>query len=175
MSNAAKKGSLKTANKIKKRKFIDRDGVITVRIGSELIDVMQFNDFKKSKGITEYDFIRDEKKGIRKRLKIVDRRRGCYFVVVNGDLTEIAETRTEYLTDKDGFFEIVLNGRPRKAMFTAEYSKLNRITKSGIVKRARAKDTRIELVYIKTLCSQRPTQIVLLKDYQNKPTNKSNA
>lgn len=163
----------KTANKLQKKRIIDRKGAFTVQVGSELLDVMFFNDYKKLYQITEYDFLKAEKNGIRKRLKIGNRIRSS-SVVVNGDITEISELNCKNIADKDGFFSLVLNGRARKAIFVNEYAKIQNISKVGIIKRANSKNARIELVQLNRATSSKPILFVVLKEPRRQPEPQEN-
>ena len=160
------KSSFKTANKSKKKRVIGRNGVFTIRVGSELLDVMFYNDYKKVTGITEYDFMKAEKNGTKKRFRIGSKNRihTSSVVVVNGELTDLLELKCDTVADENGFFSLVLKGTARKAIFVQDFARINHVTKAAIKKRAESKKARIELVYIKPQKSDRGICIVLLKE-----------
>lgn len=173
MNNSKERG-FKTAKKNKKKSVIDRKGMFTIRIGSEILDVMFYNDYKRAYEVTDYAFAQGEKNGIKKRFKIGNRSRSSTVVLMNGELTDLLELKCDNIADKDGFFSLVLNGRARKAIFVSDYAKIHGLSKPAVTKRAQSPKSRIELVYIKTATTTIAITIVLLKEPKRQTATQAN-
>ena len=156
--------SFETANKSKN--FIDQNGVFQVRVSGETLDVMLFNDFKKSESITQYDFVKSENNGKVKRFFIAGRTRNSSVVVINDKLTpseELQSITTEMLSDENGYFEVLLNGKFRKAIFFDQYAKHQRLTKQAVRKRCSSRKAMFEKYFIKTATSKVPLCLAVMK------------
>lgn len=135
--------------------IVSKNGVFTIELDGRHLEVMFMRDFYMSQNKTSY---KTEREDVLLKLKSKTTRSST-LVVVNSKQFE--DLQTQEIGDKQGRFNLVLDGEIRKAAMVADYSFYRGLTKQAAIRRMRSKRFRVQKGIVKRATSNRHLTLVI--------------
>lgn len=142
-------------------KFLTKNGVFKVVVQGSELEVMFHTDYRQLHHKSEYDFRKNDKDRYENRLHFAGRKKSSSVVLLN--CKDFERLSTEMLTDQNGYFNVVIDGKVHKAIMVSDYAKLNKVNRETVRLRAKDKSYPFDKYLIKRATSEKPISLIVYR------------